>query len=183
MKRRQFPSVIASILLPSLLHAGDERQVEVAKQGGFVPKIADASPEAENSIKSFKVIPELNLRLWAAEPLLANPVAFATDEKGRWYVAETFRLHAGVSDIRAHMDWLDADGDQIDDRFQPGPGMPMQRRAPMPLAPVSAAQPAVPQQSSQPTASTSEKNPSKKSGLSKKSSKKSSKQQKATRKS
>ena len=109
MKRRQFPSVIASILLPSLLHAGDERQVEVAKQGGFVPKIADASPEAENSIKSFKVIPELNLRLWAAEPLLANPVAFATDEKGRWYVAETFRLHAGVSDIRAHMDWLDAE--------------------------------------------------------------------------
>ena len=40
------------------------------------------------------------------------------------------------------MDWLDADGDQIDDRFQPGPGMPTQRRAPLPLAPVSAAQPA-----------------------------------------
>jgi hypothetical protein len=50
------------------------------------------------------------------------------------------------------MDWCDADGDQIDDRFQPGPGMPMQRRAPMPLAPVSAAQPAVQQQSSQPAA-------------------------------
>ena len=80
-------------------------------------------------------------------------------------------------------DWCDADGDQIDDRFQPGPGMPMQRRAPMPLAPVSAAQPAAPQQPSQPTASSSGKNPSKKSGLSKKSSKKSSKKQKATRKS
>lgn len=38
------------------------------------------------------------------------------------------------------MDWLDADGDEIDDRFQPGPGMPMQRRASMPLVPVSAAQ-------------------------------------------
>ncbi|MCX6973123.1 MAG: S8 family serine peptidase, partial [Verrucomicrobia bacterium] len=38
------------------------------------------------------------------------------------------------------MDWLDADGDEIDDRFQPGPGMPTQRRAPLPLAPVSAAQ-------------------------------------------
>jgi subtilisin family serine protease len=50
------------------------------------------------------------------------------------------------------MDWLDADGDQIDDRFQPGPGMPMQRRAPMPLAPVSAAQPADQHQSSQPDA-------------------------------
>ena len=80
-------------------------------------------------------------------------------------------------------DWCDADGDQIDDRFQPGPGMPMQRRAPMPLAPVSAAQPAAPQQPSQPTTSSSKKNPSKKPGLSKKSSKKSSKKQKATRKS
>ena len=76
------------------------------------------------------------------------------------------------------MDLLDADGDQIDDRFQPGPSMPMQRRAPMPLAPVSAAQPAVPQQPSQPTASSSSKNLSKKSGLSKKSSKKSSKKKK-----
>jgi len=81
------------------------------------------------------------------------------------------------------MDWLDADGDQIDDRFQPGPGMPMQRRAPMPMAPVSVAQPDLPQQLSQPTASSSEKNPSKKSGAAKKSSKKSSKKQKATRKS
>jgi hypothetical protein len=50
------------------------------------------------------------------------------------------------------LDWLDADGDEIDDRFQPGPGMPMQRRAPLPLAPVSAAQPAVQHQSSQPPA-------------------------------
>ncbi|MEI6872271.1 MAG: PVC-type heme-binding CxxCH protein, partial [Verrucomicrobiota bacterium] len=37
------------------------------------------------------------------------PVAFATDNKGRWYVSETFRLHAGASDIRAHMDWLEAE--------------------------------------------------------------------------
>ena len=109
MKRTGILSSVISILLPSLLNAGDERQVEVAKQGGFVPKIADASPEAENSIQSFKISPGLNLHLWAAEPLLANPVAFAPDEKGRWYVAETFRLHAGVSDIRAHMEWLEAE--------------------------------------------------------------------------
>ncbi len=87
--------------------AGDERQVEVAKQGGFVPKIQPASEEAANAIKQFKVADGLKADLWAAEPLLANPVAFATDEKGRWYVAETFRLHAGVSDIRAHMNWLE----------------------------------------------------------------------------
>jgi quinoprotein glucose dehydrogenase len=41
--------------------------------------------------------------------MLANPVSFCFDEKGRCYVAETFRLHHGVPDNRDHMDWLDDD--------------------------------------------------------------------------
>ncbi len=41
--------------------------------------------------------------------MLANPVAFCLDEKGVVYVAETFRLDAGVTDTRGHMDWLDDD--------------------------------------------------------------------------
>ena len=61
----------------------------------------------ELAIKQFKVAPGLRVDLWAAEPLLANPVAFAPDAQGRWYVAETFRLHAGVTDIRGHMNWLE----------------------------------------------------------------------------
>jgi quinoprotein glucose dehydrogenase len=105
-------STLARLLLfPTLFGyaalAGDERQVEVAKQGGFVPKIQPASDEGVNAIKQFKIADGLKADLWAAEPLLANPVAIATDEKGRWFVAETFRLHAGVSDIRAHMNWLE----------------------------------------------------------------------------
>ena len=51
----------------------------------------------------------LKVELFAAEPLLANPVAFCFDEKGVAYVAETFRLHDGVTDTRGHMDWLDDD--------------------------------------------------------------------------
>ena len=107
MNSRPFLRTLLALAIPALSHAGDERQVEIAKQGGFVPKIQPASDEAANAIKGFKLAPGLALDLWAAEPLLANPVAFATDEKGRWFVAETFRLHAGVSDIRAHMNWLE----------------------------------------------------------------------------
>src|SRR5262245_45323861 len=70
------------------------------------PQVAPASNEGELAIKKFRVPPGLKVDLWAAEPLLANPVAICTDEKGRWYVAETFRLHSGVTDIREHMDWL-----------------------------------------------------------------------------
>lgn len=100
---------VSLLLFPSLavyLRAGDENQVEIAKQGGFVPKISAASDEGERAIQKFSIAEGLSAKIWAAEPLLANPVAFATDEKGRWFVAETFRLHAGVSDIRAHMSWL-----------------------------------------------------------------------------
>ena len=35
--------------------------------------------------------------------------AFCFDEQGRCYVAETFRLHHGVTDNRGHMNWLDDD--------------------------------------------------------------------------
>ena len=73
------------------------------------PKVAPASNEGELAIKRFQPAPGLKIELVAAEPHMANPVAFYIDEKGKIYVVETFRLHAGVTDIRGHMDWLDED--------------------------------------------------------------------------
>ena len=58
-------------------------------------------------MKGFKLADDLSVDLVAAEPLLANPVAFDIDEKGNFYVVESFRLHKGVTDIRQHMNWLD----------------------------------------------------------------------------
>jgi quinoprotein glucose dehydrogenase len=75
----------------------------------YEAKVMPASPEAEQRLQKFCVPAGLRAELWAAEPLVANPVAFAFDERGRCFVAETFRLHAGVTDIRGHMDWLDDD--------------------------------------------------------------------------
>jgi hypothetical protein len=77
-------------------------------------------------------------------------------------------------------DLCDADGDGIDDRWQPGPGLPAQQQLPPRQVPLSTGPAAVQQssQSTQPTASSSGKNLSKKSGASKKSSKKSSKKKK-----
>jgi len=47
------------------------------------PKVAAASNEGELAIKRFTVAPGLKVDLFAAEPHLANPVAFCFDEKGR----------------------------------------------------------------------------------------------------
>ena len=68
-----------------------------------------ASDEAERAIKGFTLPKGFQCELVAAEPLLANPVAFSIDEQGRFYVAETFRLNAGVPDIRGRMNWLDTE--------------------------------------------------------------------------
>ncbi|MBI3862808.1 MAG: HEAT repeat domain-containing protein [Planctomycetia bacterium] len=73
------------------------------------PKVATASNEGDLAISRIKVQPGLKLDLWAAEPLLANPVAFCIDERGRVFVAETYRQSKGVEDNRGHGSWLDDD--------------------------------------------------------------------------
>ncbi len=71
------------------------------------------------AMKSFKFDQGLSVSLFASEPLLANPVAFAPDEQGRWYIAESYRQEKGVEDNRGHMNWLDEDiaSKSIEDRL------------------------------------------------------------------
>ena len=100
------------LVLAGLLHAAAGFSADIPKlpSGGSAPqRIAPgaATAEAELSAKKFKLAPGLKVDLWAAEPMLANPVAFCIDERGRIYVSETHRLHQGVTDIRSHMNWLD----------------------------------------------------------------------------
>jgi quinoprotein glucose dehydrogenase len=75
----------------------------------YEPKVASASDEPKQALTRIKLPEGLTAETFAAEPLLANPVCFFFDDQGRCYVAETFRHHAGVTDNRQHMDWLDAD--------------------------------------------------------------------------
>src|SRR5215475_1665284 len=105
---------VIAFLSPSLF--AQHRLSPVATTNEF---IAPASNQGELAIKRFQVAPGLKVDLWAAEPMLANPVAFNFDEKGRAYVCETFRLGAGVDDIRQIMDWLDEElaSRTVDDRL------------------------------------------------------------------
>src|SRR3954470_5228565 len=94
-------------------------QHEVAGTNASPPFVAKASDEGEMAIRRFKVAEGLKAELWASEPMLVNPVAFNFDEKGRAYVCETFRMGAGVDDIRGIMDWLDEElaSRTVDDRL------------------------------------------------------------------
>src|SRR4051794_33118789 len=75
----------------------------------YKAKVQPASDEGKNALKRIRAPKPLKVDLFAAEPLLANPVCFTIDDQGRFHVAETFRLHQGVPDIRGIMGWLDDD--------------------------------------------------------------------------
>jgi len=83
-----------------------------------VPQIAPASDEAENAIGGFKIPEGFKMSVFAAEPAVANPVAFCLDNQGRMYVAETFRQSQGVEDNRSHNYWLldDLAAQTVEDR-------------------------------------------------------------------
>lgn len=70
--------------------------------------LAEAQKPDER-VAPVKVEKGLHVEVWAAEPLLKNPVAFCFDEKGNAYVAETNRVNAGTPDTRSFMHWLDED--------------------------------------------------------------------------
>ncbi len=80
-----------------------------AQDKSYLPTVAAASNEPDRARQLIRRPNDVDVTLFAAEPQLANPVAFGTDEKGRFYVVETFRLKAGVTDNRSHMYWLDDD--------------------------------------------------------------------------
>ncbi|MBL8748905.1 MAG: HEAT repeat domain-containing protein [Planctomycetes bacterium] len=81
------------------------------ENGGSPPPmfVAPASDEGLRQIASFRLAPGLVCELVAAEPHLCNGVAFAIDGRGRFFVAESFRINDGVPDTRDHMDWKDED--------------------------------------------------------------------------
>ena len=66
--------------------------------------------DALQAASSFGMPEGFTVELFAAEPNVANPVAFSVDERGRVFVCETFRQNRGVTDNRAHdRTWTEAD--------------------------------------------------------------------------
>jgi quinoprotein glucose dehydrogenase len=106
MRRSRLCLPLLAGLVPALFAIANP---ESPPKADYNPPVAKASDEAQKAIPRFQLDKSLKVEVWAAEPMLANPVAFAFDETGRCFVAETFRMHHGVTDTRGHMYWLDDD--------------------------------------------------------------------------
>ncbi len=76
--------------------------------------------EAELALSNFVVPEGFEVSLFAAEPLLLNPVAFTHDEQGRIFVSETHRASSSVLDTRHYPAMLERDlaSRTIEDRLQ-----------------------------------------------------------------
>ena len=95
-----------ALLLLTLISVGwSSTAAELGDPSQIFRGVAPASDEGEKAINSFVVPKGLEVELIAAEPLLANPVAFSIDEQGRFYVVEGFRHGNGILDIRGRRGW------------------------------------------------------------------------------
>ena len=98
-------SFAAVCWLPLILCAGAGAEEPLPQP--LPPEIAAASDDAQLAIEGFAIPKGWKCELFAAEPMLANPVAFHVDAQGDVYVCESFRLKKGVEDNRDHEYWVD----------------------------------------------------------------------------
>ena len=80
---------------------GPERQAE--------PRMQPASDAPQKAMVRFQAQEGFKIDLWAAEPMLANPVAFTIAGDGKIYVSETYRYKSSTLDIRHYMFMLEDD--------------------------------------------------------------------------
>ncbi|MCZ6598628.1 MAG: hypothetical protein O7B99_13395, partial [Planctomycetota bacterium] len=75
------PLVLSFVTSLALVSAGQEP---------YSPHVEPASDEGARAMAKIEIPEGFAIGLWAAEPMLANPVAFTVDGGGDVYVAESF---------------------------------------------------------------------------------------------
>ncbi len=107
-KKGNWLGLAIAIAFPAMVsvHADDTSKRPKAE----VTPLAEKSGDAIAAIGSFKKPIGFTCELFAAEPMLGNPVAFTVDNRGRVVVCETYRQNKGVTDNRGHDEkWVSAD--------------------------------------------------------------------------
>ena len=108
-------SYACALLCVSMAVAEDFKQPEPLE-----PEIAEASNEGAESMSAIRIPEGWEIKLFAAEPDVANVVAFDIDNRGRLFACESFRQSRGVTDNRAHDEqWVLADlaAETVQDRI------------------------------------------------------------------
>ncbi len=92
------------------------------KEFGFDNRKGSGQPylKPEETVAKFKVAPEFEVKLFAGEPLMTNPIAFTIDERGRVWVVESFEYPKRTPKGKMPRDRIvileDTDGDGAADK-------------------------------------------------------------------
>ncbi|MCC5025021.1 MAG: hypothetical protein J6386_20515 [Candidatus Synoicihabitans palmerolidicus] len=107
-------------IAPAVLPPYPQLDLDPGEQRLSEPVMTPASPAGERAISGFSTNQDFEIKLWAAEPMLSNPVSFDFDEQGRFFVSETHRYRSSVLDIRGYMDILEFElaSQSIEDRAE-----------------------------------------------------------------
>ncbi len=108
--------------LLALLALAHARPAIAQKEYGFDNRKGSGQPylKPEESVAKIKVPDEFEVKLFAGEPQVINPVAFTVDEKGRIWVVECFEYPKRTPKGKAPRDRIvileDTDGDGVCDK-------------------------------------------------------------------
>ena len=102
-------SATVSLTLSTAIWAIATSSAQIQTPAPQAPQIAPSSDEGQAAIKLFVLPENVVAKLFAAEPLLANPVAIDVDFQNRVWVCESFRQEEGIEDNREHPEWLNDD--------------------------------------------------------------------------
>ena len=92
------------------------------KEYGFDNRKGSGQPylTPAETVAKFKIAPEFEIKLFAGEPQVINPVAFSIDEKGRVWCLECFEYPSRTPKGKAPRDRIvileDTDGDGVCDK-------------------------------------------------------------------
>ncbi|MDQ3439571.1 MAG: glucose dehydrogenase, partial [Planctomycetota bacterium] len=118
MCRLLLPVVVVALSMISTSFAVPAPQQSAPAQANPSPLDVPDSPPAfdlaTKQVGRLTLSPGVSAEVFAAEPQLSNPVALCTDEKGRFWVVETFRFDGGgvghgTYDIRHRYHLIDED--------------------------------------------------------------------------
>src|SRR5436190_2392274 len=89
------------------------RPLKVEQAPSFTPSVvqltadsAAALAKADRAAIAPHLAPGLELNLWAAEPMIADPIGITFDDQGHLFATRTRRTGEGEIDIRGHQDWM-----------------------------------------------------------------------------
>lgn len=92
------------------------------KEFGFDNQKGSGQPylTPQETVARFKVAPEFEVKLFAGEPMMTNPIAFTIDERGRIWIVESFEYPKRTPKGKKPRDRIvileDTDGDGVADK-------------------------------------------------------------------